>query len=125
MKIGTISPDGPRSVLLGDKLHQYLYLLFAHLFPENCSLRVCVQFCKWLQLNALQMSSFNTMFCGLMKSFTGEDVSNAHSSHFWAWNNPHAVCEVGYQVHFGFCIWAVIVRDIVGPYPLPDRLTAQ
>lgn len=111
------------------------FLVINYISTSTCCLRMCFQkivlyeyvcsfangcnstHCRWARLTQ--------MFCGLMKSFTGEVVSNAHSSHFWAWNNPHAVCEVGYQVHFGFCIWAVIVRDIVGPYLLPDRLTAQ
>jgi hypothetical protein len=57
--------------------------------------------------------------------FTHEGVFNVHNSHFWAWDNPHAIREHGCQVRFSVSIWANIVGDIVvGPYLLPDRLTA-
>jgi hypothetical protein len=47
-------------------------------------------------------------------------------SHLWAQDNPHAVHEYGYEVHFIVRVWAGIVRVVVmDPYLLPDRLTAQ
>jgi hypothetical protein len=53
-------------------------------------------------------------------------VFNVHNSHLWARDNPHAIRERGYQVRFSISVWAGIVGDIVvGPYLLPDRLTAQ
>jgi hypothetical protein len=49
-----------------------------------------------------------------------------HNSHLWAWDNPHAIRERGYQVHFSVSVWAGIVGYVVvGPYLLPDRLTPQ
>jgi hypothetical protein len=39
-------------------------------------------------------------------------------------DNPHSICERGYQVRFIVGVWAKIVGDtVVGPCPLP--LTAQ
>jgi hypothetical protein len=44
----------------------------------------------------------------------------------WAQDNPHAIRERGYKARFGIGVWAGTVGDIVlGPCPLPDRLTAQ
>jgi hypothetical protein len=51
---------------------------------------------------------------------------NAYDSHLWARNNRRAIHECGCQVHFSVSDWAVIVGDvIIGPYLLPDRLSAQ
>jgi hypothetical protein len=58
--------------------------------------------------------------------FTCEGVFNIHNNHLWAQDNPHAVCECQYQVCFSVSIWAGFVRDtVMGPYLLPERLTAQ
>jgi hypothetical protein len=47
-------------------------------------------------------------------------------SHLWARDNPHAIRKRGYQVRFSVSVWAGISWDIVlGPYLLPDRLTAN
>jgi hypothetical protein len=58
--------------------------------------------------------------------FTREGVFSIHSSHLWARDNPHAICERGYQARFSVRVWAGIVGDIVvGPCLLSERLTAQ
>jgi hypothetical protein len=57
---------------------------------------------------------------------TLEYVFNVYSSYLCARDNPHAICERGYQVCSSVRILARIIGDIVaGPYQLPDRLTAQ
>jgi hypothetical protein len=53
-------------------------------------------------------------------------VFTIQDSHFWVWNNPRVLCKNGYQAHFSISGWAGVIRDIVvGPYLLPDGLTAQ
>lgn len=47
---------------------------------------------------------------------------NIHNNHLWAQDNPYAICECQYQVHFSVSIWAGFIMD---PYLLPERLTAQ
>jgi hypothetical protein len=55
-----------------------------------------------------------------------EAVFNVYSSNLCARDNPHANRELGYQVRYSVRIWTQIIGDIVvGPYQLPDRLTAQ
>jgi hypothetical protein len=58
--------------------------------------------------------------------FTREAVFSVYSSNICAPNNPHAICERGYQVCCSVRIWARIIGDIVvDRYQLLDRLTAQ
>jgi hypothetical protein len=58
--------------------------------------------------------------------FTPEGVFNAHSSHFWPWDNLHAIRERAYQVRFNVSVSAGIVGDIVlSPYLLPDGMSFQ
>jgi hypothetical protein len=53
-------------------------------------------------------------------------VFNVHNRQLWARDNSHAIRERWYQVRFSVSVWAGIVGDnVVGPYLLPDRLTAQ
>jgi hypothetical protein len=55
-----------------------------------------------------------------------EGVFTIQNSNFRAWNNPRTPRKHGYQAHFSISGWAGIIRDIVmGPYLLPDGLTAQ
>jgi hypothetical protein len=49
-------------------------------------------------------------------------VFNVHRSQVRARDNPHAIHERRYQVRFSASVWSGIV---VGPYLLPDRLSAQ
>jgi hypothetical protein len=56
--------------------------------------------------------------------FTCDGVFNVQNSHFWARDNLNPPRT--YQVCFSVSVWAAIFGDIaVGPYLLPDRLTAQ
>jgi hypothetical protein len=78
--------------------------------------------------STLPMSSSYITSCGQPDEacFTPEDVFNAHNSHHWAWGNPRAMHERGYQVRFSFRDWAGTIRDIaLGSCLQYDRLTAQ
>lgn len=58
--------------------------------------------------------------------FTREGVLNVHNSHLCARDNPHDMRGRGYEARFSINVWTRIAGDIVmGPCPLPDRLTAQ
>jgi hypothetical protein len=77
-------------------------------------------------INTLRMRSFYIMFCGQTMRVLHFKTCNVHKSHFWARQNSRDVLEYGYQVHFTARVWARIVGDhVLGPYLLPDRLTAQ
>jgi hypothetical protein len=85
-----------------------------------------MQFCEWLHQHAADELFFHNILWTDEACFTREGVFNVHNSQLWARDNPHAMRERGYQVRFSVSIWAGIVGDIVvGPYLLPDRLTAQ
>jgi hypothetical protein len=45
--------------------------------------------------------------------FICEGVFIVHNSHSWAWDNPHAISEHGYQVCFTIGVWAEILGKIV------------
>jgi hypothetical protein len=97
----------------------------AHIRFQMIILHRC-NFANGYDINTLRMSSFYTTFCGQMKRVLCMTVCSMSTSHLWAWNNPHAIRECGYQVRFSVSVWAGIVGDIVmGPYLLPDRLTAR
>jgi hypothetical protein len=86
-----------------------------------------MQFCEWLRH---QHAADELFLHNILRTdeacFSREGVFNVHNSHLWARDNPHAIRERVYQVRFSVSIWAGIVEVIVvGPYLLPDRLTAQ
>jgi hypothetical protein len=86
-----------------------------------------MQFCEWLghQHAADELFLHNILWTD-EACFTREGVFNVHNSHLWKRDNPHAIRERGYQVRFSVSVWAGIVGvTVVGPYLLPDRLTAQ
>jgi hypothetical protein len=86
-----------------------------------------MKFCEWLQHEhaADELFLHNILWTD-EACFIREGVFNIHNSDFWARDNPHAIHERGYQVRFSVSVWAGTVGDIVvGPYLLPDRLTAQ
>jgi hypothetical protein len=86
-----------------------------------------MQFCDWLRhQHATDELILHDILWTDEACFTREGVFNVLNSHFWAQDNPHVIRERGYQVRFSVSVWAGIVRNIVvGPYLLPDRLTAQ
>jgi hypothetical protein len=112
-------------VLHDDQLQPYHYSRSAYLFSDDRPRRM--QFCEWLrnQHAADDLSLHNILWTD-EACFTRQGVFKVHNSHLWARDNPHAIRERGYQVRFSVSFWAGIVWDIVvGPYLLPDRLTAQ
>jgi hypothetical protein len=85
-----------------------------------------MQFCEWLRHQHAADELFLHSILWTDACFTREGVFNVLNSHLWARDNPHAIRERGYQVRFIVSVWAGIVGDIVvGPYLLPDKLTAQ
>jgi hypothetical protein len=86
-----------------------------------------MQFCEWLQPQHTADDLFvRNIFWTGEACFTCEGVFNINSNHLWAQDNSYAICECQYQVRFSVSIWAGFIRDIVmGPYLLPERLTAQ
>jgi hypothetical protein len=86
-----------------------------------------MQFCEWLQhQHAADELFLHNILWSDEACFTREGVFNVHNSHVWARDNTHAIRERGYQVRFSVRVWAGIVGYIVvGPYLLPERLTAQ
>ncbi|XP_076246510.1 uncharacterized protein LOC143186686 [Calliopsis andreniformis] len=55
--------------------------------------------------------------------FTKEGCFNAHNSHLWSDENPHAIRVCDTQVRWSVNVWAGICgTQIIGPYLLPDRL---
>jgi hypothetical protein len=85
-----------------------------------------MKFCELLHQHAAdELFSHNILWTD-EACFTRDGVFNVHNSHLWARDNPHAIRKRGYQVRFSVSVWAAIVGDIVvGPYLIPDRLTAQ
>jgi hypothetical protein len=85
-----------------------------------------MKFCEWLHQHAADELSLHNILWTVEACFTCEGVFNVYNSHLWARDNPYVIRERGYQVCFSVSVWAGIVGDIVvGPYLLPDRLTAQ
>jgi hypothetical protein len=85
-----------------------------------------MQFCECLHQHAADELFLHNILWTDEACLTREGVFKAHISHLWARDNPHAIRERGYQFRFSVSVWAGIVGDIVmGPYLLPDRLTAQ
>jgi hypothetical protein len=103
-------------VLHDDQLHPYHYSRSAHLFLEHRPL--FMQFLEWLR----HERTADMTFCGQTKRVLSVAACSTSTSHLWAPDNSHAICECGYQIS----VWTVTARDIVvGPYLLPGRLTAQ
>jgi hypothetical protein len=42
-----------------------------------------------------------------------EGVINVYNGHPWVWDDPHAICKRGYEVHNSVNTWDEIVRSIV------------
>ncbi|RZC42533.1 DDE 3 domain containing protein [Asbolus verrucosus] len=57
--------------------------------------------------------------------FTKEGVFNAHNTHVWADENPHAVREHNFQHEFSLNVWAGILNgQLIASCILPPRLNA-
>ena len=66
-----------------------------------------------------------TTFCGQMKRAVGQTIWSAFTSHLWARDNHKSICEWGIDTGFRVKVWVGMIRaNAVGPYLLPERLTA-
>jgi hypothetical protein len=116
-----LSQPSVLEVFHDDQLHPYHCSRRAHLFSDDHPL--LMQFCEWLHQHAANELFLHNILWTDEACFTREGLFNVH---VLARNNPHAVSERGYQVRFSLSVWAGIVGIIVvGPYLLPDKLTAQ
>ncbi|KAJ4437429.1 hypothetical protein ANN_17573 [Periplaneta americana] len=58
--------------------------------------------------------------------FTRDGITNFHSQHVWAYENPRATVPSHHQMRFSLNMWAGIIGDrLVGPHVLVNRLTGQ
>lgn len=106
-------------------LHPFKLTKVQDLAPGDPLLRL--NYCNWLTARIAENQHFLSFVCSTdEKGFSREGMFNAHNSHYWADENPHAVFVRGYQQKFFVNVWAGIVGDyLLGPYILPARLNAQ
>ncbi|KAJ4446056.1 hypothetical protein ANN_12742 [Periplaneta americana] len=86
-----------------------------------------VRFCQWF----LQQCGVNPNFPALVlftdeAQFTRDGITNFHTQHVWAYENPRATVPSHHQVRFSLNMWASIIGDrLVGPHVHVNRLTGQ
>ncbi|KAJ4437983.1 hypothetical protein ANN_13922 [Periplaneta americana] len=86
-----------------------------------------VRFCQWF----LQQCGVNPNFPALVlftdeAQFTRDGITNFHTQHVWAYENPRATVPSHHQVRISLNMWAGIIGDrLVGPHVLVNRLTGQ
>ncbi len=109
-----------------NRLHPFYFQRVQALKPADYPFRL--NFCKWvMQQCALQLDYFisHVLFTD-ESTFSCEGIFNAHNSHVWATDNPHATRPRAYQQRFCVNVWAGIVNDfLIGPYLLPTRLNGE
>jgi len=107
------------------QLHPYHPQKVRDLHPTDFAPRVV--FSETLMQRCLQDPQFLAAILFTDEAcFTREGVFNTRNSHVWADANPHGTIVHGHQRRFAVNIWAGIVGDqLIGPYLLPPRLTAQ
>jgi hypothetical protein len=84
-------------------------------------------FCKWfVHQCALDSFFISSILFTDEAAFARNGIINFHNSHVWAEDNPHVVVQFRLQQQFIINVWAGIIGDVlVGPYVLPQRLTAN
>ena len=86
-------------------------------FPER------LEFCKWLN-GSCQLLRY-ILFTDKAQ-FNCDGVSNTHTSHVWADENPHAAVESNFQLRFSVSVWcAVLDYQLIGPFVLEGHLTGE
>lgn len=66
------------------------------------------------------------MFFTNEAAFGGDGITNVHSLHQWAEENPRGKIHARHQNHFRINVWAGTVgAGVVGPHILPQRLTGN
>lgn len=84
------------------------------------------RFCEWLLECVQQDRNFtrNVLWTD-EATFTREGVFNTRNSHVWAQENPHVSRPLRAQRRFSVNLWAGLYDNrLIGPYRLPNRLTA-
>ena len=85
-------------------------------FPER------LEFCKWL--NGSRQLHRYILFTD--EQFNRDGVNNAHDSHVWADENPHATVESNFQLHFIVNVWCAVLDDqLISLFILERRLTGE
>ena len=91
-----------------------------HLGPGDFAERL--EFCKWL--NGSRELHRYILFAD-ESQFNRDGVNNAHNSHVWADENPHATVESNFQ-RFSVTEWCAVLDDqLIGPFILEGRLTRE
>jgi hypothetical protein len=81
---------------------------------------------EWLRLSPKEDNILHTTFCGQMKRAVCQTIWSAFTSHLWARDNHNFICEWGIDAGFRVKAWVGTIRNnAVGPYLLPERLTAR
>nr|XP_012144546.1 PREDICTED: uncharacterized protein LOC105662952 isoform X1 [Megachile rotundata]XP_012144547.1 PREDICTED: uncharacterized protein LOC105662952 isoform X1 [Megachile rotundata]XP_012144548.1 PREDICTED: uncharacterized protein LOC105662952 isoform X1 [Megachile rotundata]XP_012144549.1 PREDICTED: uncharacterized protein LOC105662952 isoform X1 [Megachile rotundata]XP_012144550.1 PREDICTED: uncharacterized protein LOC105662952 isoform X1 [Megachile rotundata] len=117
-----ISRSSIHRILQENMLHPYKYVQVQHLNPGDYIQRI--HYARWL----VGKIERNPSFCKYVlwtdeALFIREGCFNAHNSHLWNDENPHAIRPRAMQARWSVNLWAGICGDfIVGPYILPDRL---
>lgn len=86
-----------------------------------------VECARWFLRQDIESPNFikNVLFTD-ESSFTREGIFNLRNNHVWAQLNPNAIVQRGHQVRFSINVWVGILNDtLLGPYILPNRLSAQ
>ncbi|KAK3882488.1 hypothetical protein Pcinc_013131 [Petrolisthes cinctipes] len=106
-------------------LHPYHYQIIHALNERDYQQRV--DFCRWLLTQERENNGFvaEVLFSD-EANFTRNGMVNQHNTHTWAAENPHATTTRGHQERFSINVWAGILGDhLIGPFMLPQRLTAN
>ena len=82
-----------------------------------------LEFCKWLS-GSCQLHRY-ILFTDEVQ-FNRNGVRNAHNSHVWADENPHATVESNFQLRFTVSVWCAVLNDqLIGPFVMEGGLTGE
>jgi len=92
-----------------------------HLRPGDFAERL--EFCKWL--NGSRQLHLHILFTDEAQ-FNRKGVNNTHNSHVWENDNPRAIVESNFQLHFSVNVWCAVLDDqVIGPFILESCLTGE
>ena len=107
--------------LHAEGMYPYHVQRVQHLRPGDFAERL--EFCKWL--NGSHKLHRYILFTD-ESQFNHDSVINAHNSHVWADENPHATVESNFQQRFSVNEWCAVLDDqLIGPFILEGRLTRE
>ena len=118
-----VSQNTVWKVLKEQQLHPYHPQRVHAMIPADFAPRVV--FSQWLLQHCLVDHDFPRYVLFTDEAcFTKDGMLNTRNSHVWDYENPHATVLRGHQHRFSVNVWAGIVNDdLIGPFPLPPRLT--